>query len=619
MTGLGLRLSIAIVLATGLAALAKSAPADRPSRDGLPEVRPNDNREPAGELIGTVLMLHLEVRMGRWCPERENGPFVVAPVFAEEGKAPEVPGPLIRVRTGTTIVATIRNALPDSSVTLHGFATRPSSPSDSIVLKPGESRVVRFGVGAAGTYYYWAVVGTIDHDKDEQEQLAGAFIVDPPGARQDDRIFVINIWGDQVDSTHYRNALAINGRSWPYTERLTASEGDSVRWRVINASDRVHPMHLHGFYYQIHSKGTDARDTAYAPAERRLVVTENLRPYQTMSLVWQPMREGNWLFHCHLAFHAVPSAGLEPMDHHDDNMATDPRKHMGGLVIGVSVQPGAGWRDEATAERQALRLLVQEGPPRGHAPRALGFVLQAGSTPPSPDSVRIPGSVIVLTRGQPTDITVVNRLNEPTSVHWHGIELESWSDGVAGWSGIGRKVAPAIASQDSFTAHLSTRRAGTFIYHTHLNDLEQITSGLYGAIVVLEPGERFDPETDHVYVAGWDGLGEAPRMVVNGDTAASAQSLGVGIPHRFRFVNIGPAGGVVYQLRRDTTLVTWRPAAVDGADLPASQAAERPARRFVQIGQTFDAEYTPHSAGDYTLTASVPGGAVVFTQRLTFR
>jgi hypothetical protein len=36
MTGLGLRLSIAVVLATGIAALAKSAPRDRPTRDGLP-------------------------------------------------------------------------------------------------------------------------------------------------------------------------------------------------------------------------------------------------------------------------------------------------------------------------------------------------------------------------------------------------------------------------------------------------------------------------------------------------------------------------------------------------------------------------------------------------------
>jgi FtsP/CotA-like multicopper oxidase with cupredoxin domain len=307
------------------------------------------------------------------------------------------------------------------------------------------------------------------------------------------------------------------------------------------------------------------------------------------------------------------------MDHHDDNMATDPRKHMGGLVIGVSVQPGTGWREEADAERRALRLLVQEGRPRGAAPRALSFILQDGTTPPAPDSVRTPGTVIVLTHGQPTDITVVNRLSEPTSVHWHGLELESWSDGVAGWSGIDRRVAPAIASQDSFTAHLTTRRAGTFIYHTHLNDLEQITSGLFGAIVVLEPGERFDPETDHVYVTGWDGLGEPPRMLVNGDTTAPAQSLSVGVPHRFRFVNIGPANGAVYQLRRDTTLVIWRPAAVDGADLPESQTAPRPARRFVQIGQTFDAIFTPSDPGEYELTATAGRGPPFFSQRLTFR
>jgi len=376
MTGLGLRLTIAVILATGLAALAKSAPTDRPSRDGLPEVRPNDNREPAGELIGTVLMLRLEVRMGRWCPERENGPFVVAPAFAEEGKTPQVPGPLIRVRTGTTIVATIRNALPDSSVTLHGFATRPSSPSDSIVLKPGESRVIRFGVGAAGTYFYRAVVGTIDHDKDEQEQLAGAFIVDPPGGRQDDRIFVINIWGDQVDSTQYLNALAINGRSWPYTERISAAEGDSVRWRVINASVRVHPMHLHGFYYQVLSKGNSSRDTAYGPASRRLVVTEDLRPYQTMTLAWQPMREGNWLFHCHLAFHATPDTRLEPMEDHHDNLATDPRKHMGGLVLGLSAACAAPGPGRASARARAAR---DELHPAGRiGPASHGFGPHAG-------------------------------------------------------------------------------------------------------------------------------------------------------------------------------------------------------------------------------------------------
>jgi FtsP/CotA-like multicopper oxidase with cupredoxin domain len=45
------------------------------------------------------------------------------------------------------------------------------------------------------------------------------------------------------------------------------------------------------------------------------------------------------------------------------------------------------------------------------------------------------GPPIVLTRGQPVEIEVVNRVKDPTAIHWHGIELESYYDGVPGWSG----------------------------------------------------------------------------------------------------------------------------------------------------------------------------------------
>jgi len=137
--------------------------------------------------------------------------------------------------------------------------------------------------------------------KVEREQVAGALVVDPEGTRADDRIFVINIWGEPVDSARYRNALAVNGRSFPYGERIEPAVGDSLRWRWINASLRNHPMHLHGFYFRVVARGDGRADTAYAPTERRLAVTENLNPRQTMSLVWSPDRPGNWLFHCHTA------------------------------------------------------------------------------------------------------------------------------------------------------------------------------------------------------------------------------------------------------------------------------------------------------------------------------
>ena len=58
-------------------------------------------------------------------------------------------------------------------------------------------------------------------------------------------------------------------------------------------------------------------------------------------------------------------------------------------------------------------------------------------------------------RGEPVSITVVNQLPEPTAVHWHGIELESYYDGVAGFAGEGKRIAPAIPPGGSFEARFT--------------------------------------------------------------------------------------------------------------------------------------------------------------------
>ena len=293
---------------------------------------------------------------------------------------------------------------------------------------------------------------------------------------------------------------------------------------------------------------------------------------------------------------------------------------MAGLVLGIDVRPNRGWREPARGTPRVLRLFVQEGRPRGRAPRTLGFVLQRNATPPAPDSVEVPGSVLVLTRGEPTDITVINRLPDPTAVHWHGLELESRSDGVAGWSGAGKRVASAIEPGDSFVARLTLRRAGTFIYHTHLNDTEQLTSGLYGAMVILEPGVRFDPATDHVYVAGWDGMSNPAHILVNGDSAGPPLELAAGAAHRFRFVNIGMAVRLRFALAAaDSGIATWRPVARDGLDLPAQQRGPGPAAVIVAVGQTADAEFLPPGPGEYRLTATDPAGKPVWSQAITMR
>jgi manganese oxidase len=342
-----------------------------------------------------------------------------------------------------------------------------------------------------------------------------------------------------------------------------------------------------------------------------------------MAMTWVPERPGNWLFHCHLSYHVVPSTRLDPPTHDShDRMSHDAGQHMAGLVVGIAVRPRPGERETARGKARQLRLFAQEGVKRGRAPRALGFVLQRGPKAPAPDSVEIPGSPIVLTRGEPTDIAVVNRLKEPAAVHWHGIELESYSDGVAGWSGADKRLAPFIAPGETFTAHLTLPRAGTFIYHTHMNDVEQITSGLYGAIVVLEPGQRFDPSRDHLFVIGWDGeqragLDSVAPVVLNGSSTLAPLELAAGAAHRLRFVNIGPAGRWRVALYRDSTPVTWRRLARDGADLPLQQAIEAPAVMPLAVGETRDLEWRP-APGEFRLVVGDPRRPLV-SQRVVVR
>jgi FtsP/CotA-like multicopper oxidase with cupredoxin domain len=609
-----------LVLAAGLLL----SGATSPSKEPLPGVVANDNRVPAGRLRVDTLELELEVRLARWLPESDSGPAVDVAAFAEAGKVPSIPGPMIRVREGTTIAATIRNLLPDSTISLHGLLTRPAATDDSLVLGPGDSAVLRFVAGAPGTYLYFAVLGKHLYGVDEErEQLAGAFIVDPPRGSPPDRVFVMNIWGKAIDSATYGNALTINGRSWPWSERISATVGDTLRWRVINASERGHPMHLHGFYFRLDSRGNSLTDSVFQAQDQRLLVTQSMEQFSTMLMTWSPDRPGNWLFHCHIGFHVLPGARVIPAgDDHPDYGSHDPLRHMSGLVLGIEVKPRPRHVEESRRNPERFRLFIQEGERRGRSPRAMGFVLQQGNTPPRPDSVLIPGSPLILTRGRPTDITIINRLKQETSViHWHGIELESYSDGVAGWSGTGDRLAPPIAPGDSFTARLTLPRAGTFMYHTHLNDLGQLTAGLYGGVVVVEPGQRFDPATDHLLVAGWDGFdgdSAGPRTLVNGDSLPPPLTLRAGVTHRFRFVNIGPADPLLFMIFQDTSLVTWRRVAKDGADLPAHQVQSSAARYGIDVGETFDAEIV-FQPGEYRLVGRRNARHPFYVRRLVVR
>jgi FtsP/CotA-like multicopper oxidase with cupredoxin domain len=576
----------------------------RPSTPSVQPIHANDNRHPAGRLERGVLTLRLEARLGLWHPEAEDGFGLEVQAFGEAGKPLQNPGPLIRVPERTEIRASVRNAIPGATLVVHGLVTRPAAANDSIVLAPGVTREVRFMAGAPGTYFYWATTTgvAISKRRTVDSQLTGAFIVDAAGSRSQDHVFVIGVWLDSLTvggERGKREIPTINGKMFPYTESFAYEVGDSVRWRVINASDRFHPMHLHGFYYRVDSRGYAARDTVYAPPDQRLAVTENLTSGTTMTASWSPDRPGNWIFHCHILFHVAPDLALSPPGHesHDGGM-----ERMAGMVIALQVRRAPGMAYPATTgEPRRLRLLVGSRANVYRQAPGFGFVLQQGDTPPAPDSIRIPGSPIVVTRDEPLHLVVVNRLTEPTAVHWHGIELASYYDGVPGMSGEPGHVAPSIAPGDSFVAVYTPPRAGTFIYHTHIDDVRQMESGLYGALIVLPPGQAYDSTTDHSLVIGRHEYADTVDVLLNGSTHPAPLVLQAGATHRLRIIMIPSAGAGELLLFSDTSLVTWRAVAKDGADLPPHQATVRPARQRVAVGETYDFEFTPAGVGNLRL------------------
>jgi FtsP/CotA-like multicopper oxidase with cupredoxin domain len=564
----------------------------------LPVIRANHNDRPAGSLANGVLTIRLVARAGMWHPEAEDGIGIPVQAFAEEGRALENPGPLIRVSEGTEIRVRVRNAIAGVTLVVHGLTTHPNEGVDSLVIAPGGERETRFRAGTRGTYFYWATTtgAPLGKRRRVDSQLSGALVVDPIGVQPHDHVFVIGVWIDSLTlqgKRGEREIPTINGKMFPYTESFGYTVGDSVRWRVINASDREHPMHLHGFFYRLDGLGDVRADTLISADRRQWVVTDNLLSGTTMSVTWSPDRPGNWIFHCHILFHVMGDLSLAS---HGRDLGRG-MERMSGILIPLHVRAAPGRSYPAVVGTpRTLRLLVQSRPKVYRDDPGFGFVLQDGAHAPAPDSIRIPGSPIVLTRGEPVRINVVNRLHEPTAVHWHGIELTSYYDGVPGVSGEPGNLLPSIAAGDSFAAAYTPPRAGTFIYHTHIDDVKQMEAGLYGPLIVLPPGQMFDSTTDHIVTISLHEYPDTFNVLMNGSVHPEPIVLRAGVPNRLRIVVIPAAGYGELTLLSDTTPVRWRALAKDGADLPAALATERPARQLVSVGETYDFEVTPKEA-----------------------
>ena len=170
-----------IALALTAALVAPSPPrraADRPT------TAPNPNTAPAGELRDGVLSLNLDAVEAQWHEGAGAAPGSAVLAFAERGRQPTIPGPLVRVPAGTLVRVSVRNTLV-RPITFF----LPTSPAtdDSVIVAAGATGELSVRATTAGSYIYRARDATkLSRAVRVAGAMAGAIVVDSavaPGTR----------------------------------------------------------------------------------------------------------------------------------------------------------------------------------------------------------------------------------------------------------------------------------------------------------------------------------------------------------------------------------------------------------------------------------------------------
>lgn len=215
-----------------------------------------------------------------------------------------------------------------------------------------------------------------------------------------------------------------------------------------------------------------------------------------------------------------------------------------------------------------------------------------------------PGPTIEAVEGDRLRLYVTNRLPEPTTVHWHGLILPNGMDGVAGLNQ--RPIPPGQTWVYEFTL----RDPGTFMYHSHYDEMTQIALGMVGMFIVHPLRPRATVDHDFALMSHeWrlpvgasrpdpNEMADFNLLTFNGKAfpATAPLVVGTGQRVRIRLGNLSPMHHHPIHLHGLNFVVT----ATDGGFVPASaQAPETTV--LVPTGATRVIEFTPEEPGDWAM------------------
>jgi ZIP family zinc transporter len=282
----------AIPVATPAPGESRLTPREDGSNDAVPDIH------------GRIKTFHFVERAAPWT--LKPGLTVMANTYNGV-----VPGPVIEVNQGDTVVIDYTNTLPVSdTIHLHGIHEIPVSmdgvPGISQALVPTNGHFTyRFVADTPGTFMYHS------HGNESMldSGLYGAIIVKPAHPRPEEQhiahdfVELLNGWSIQSSA---ENHWTMNGKEYPGTKTLDVHTGEKfrIRWISLTGED-THTMHTHGHYQEIIARDSqptgslDKQDTvALSPGQRvDVVVTADQQP-------------GTWLVHCHVMDHIEGADGM---------------------------------------------------------------------------------------------------------------------------------------------------------------------------------------------------------------------------------------------------------------------------------------------------------------------
>ncbi len=115
-------------------------------------------------------------------------------------------------------------------------------------------------------------------------ELSDLQALERPAERTPTRTFDLTLSGGMMSA-----AWTIVGQAYPDADPLEILEGDVIRLRMVNHSMMLHPMHLHGHFFQV---GGALKDTVIVPPHMGRVTVDFLAD-----------NPGRWFFHCHNIYH----------------------------------------------------------------------------------------------------------------------------------------------------------------------------------------------------------------------------------------------------------------------------------------------------------------------------